>query len=588
MSHAIKSHARLIACASLLGLGLLVFHGLVGTPEGESYKFNLPWFDAFRSAFWAGDVYPRFLPELWYGLGAYDFFFYGPLPFWFSALIGEASCPGCDSGTVLSLGGAWMIIASGITFFLFARRFFAPAWAGFGAMLYAVLPYHYLIDWFDRQAIGEVAALMILPLLALATTKLIEDKKGGVLFAVSVAALALSHLPTTLIFVHLLAAIMVWVLLQTKGWAMRAELALRFTVWGLLGISLAAFYWVPALGLLHTVSPEMLATDFYNPMAWLFLDGQPEISPERSLIMKWGLALAVGSALGSLFILKRTSSPGALTLWIAGPSLFAFFLMTVFSIMIWEHWILNRVQFPWRALAVADLSIALSAIVITKHALETRKDAKAWRGRLTAAAAGFLLLGTAATQMPNVTDTVARGNALAGAHKPIGTPEYVPPGFLSPALTRFRSSVTDQDIGEARYDLFFAEMQRSVEAARAALQADAPGAVMSAHPHDRVSLTVTLEEARTIRLPLANWPHWRAQTQDGRPLFVGADAEQGLVTVALPQGRSEIELFLAEAPPQRLGSMLSLVALFGLLGGGVFCRIRRKFSADKPLATSLG
>lgn len=591
MLNAFKSNWRLAACAFGLGLALLLLHALTGTPEGESYKFNLPWFDAFRNSFWAGDLYPRFLPDLWYGMGGYDFFFYAPLPFWLSALLGEATCPGCDSGTVFALGGAWMIILSGVTFFLLARRFFETRWAGFGGIVYAVLPYHYLIDWFDRQAVGEVAAMIFLPLIALSMIRLIEEKKGGVLFALSFAALALSHLPTTLITLHLLAGIGTWMLVRESDLRVRLELITRFTVWGGLGVALSAFYWMPALGLLNSVSPDMLATDFYTPTAWLFLDGRPEISAERALIMKWALALVVLVAGASALILRSgalqgKATPHALIVWIIGPSVFAFFFMTVFSYPIWDVWILNRVQFPWRTLVVADLSIALGAIVIARSVFQNRSGGDIVKHRALAALCSLVLGFTLLAQAPKVTGAVEAGQALSGTFKPVGTPEYVPPQFLQPALERFRATVTEADKGDDRYDLFFAEMERSTGAAYSALQADAPGAVLIALPHDRVRLQVDLSQAAEIRVPLLAWPHWSAATAQGQSLTLGVDAELGLVTVSLPEGPSTVEFRIAETLPQKIGSTISLLAILLLMIGSAFVAYQRKFSTEKPLATS--
>lgn len=586
MRNAINSNWRLVSCAFGLSLALLIFHGFSGTPEGESYKFNLPWFDAFRSSFWAGDLYPRFLPDLWYGMGGYDFFFYAPLPFWISTLLGEATCPGCDSGTVFALGGAWMIILSGIAFFPLARRFFPSHWAGYGAILYAVLPYHYLIDWFDRQAVGEVAAMIFLPLIALSMIRLVEEKKGGMLFALSFAALALSHLPTTLITLHLLAGIGLWTIIQQGEWRDRFELIARFSIWGGLGVVLSAFYWMPALGLLNSVSPDMLATDFYTPTAWLFLDGQPEISPERALVMKWALALVVVIAGASAFILRGQSAPRALYVWIIAPSIFAFFFMTIFSYPVWEYWILNRVQFPWRSLVVADLSIALGAITIARSVFRAPAGDDVRRNRLFAAISAVVLTLTVTVQLPKVANTVEAGNALSGAHKPVGTPEYVPPEFLQPALQRFRATVTDAETGDDRYDLFFAEMENSIADAFRRLQDDAPGATLIALPHDKVQLRVDLALSGIVRVPLLAWPHWRATTDEGAPLTLGVDAALGLITVSLPAGPSMIEFHIAETLPQKVGSTISLIALILLAIGTVFATYRRKFRPEKPLATS--
>ncbi|MCR9079580.1 MAG: YfhO family protein [Hyphomonadaceae bacterium] len=582
----IQSHWRLCAIAFVLSVGLLVFHGLTGTPEGNSYKYNLPWYEAFRNGFWAGDLYPRYTPELWYGLGGVDFYFYGPLPFWFTAMVGEASCAGCGTGTVFSIGGAWLIILSGITFFAFARRFFDVPWAGFGAILYAVLPYHYVADWFDRQAIGEIAAVAILPLVALAVTRLIADRKGGFLFALSIAALSLSHLPSTLIVGHLLAALLIWALYRQTSWSERLETGARFGIWGALGIGLSAIYWVPALGLLSTVSPDMLTTDYYDATRWLLFDGMPEISPETSAFVKACLALVVVIAAGSTWLLRATPAQPGLQLWIIGPSVFTFYLLSVLSYPIWDLWILNRIQFPWRTLIVSDLSVALGATVIAKSLVEARTGPLAIPVRLIAIAATGVLLVAYAIQIPRVVETIENGLGKHGTYKVVGTPEYVPPAFLQPALTRFRSVVTDEHDSEERFDLFFAEMRTSVAAAERALQTDAPGAILTRHRHDRVQLEVNLEHDATVRLPLAAWPHWRAETGDGRALSIGTDAALGLVTVSLPQGNSIVELSIVETQPQHIGSTISRISLILLLLGAAFGRYLLNLGAEKPLATS--
>ncbi|MEL7284994.1 MAG: hypothetical protein AAGJ68_10795, partial [Pseudomonadota bacterium] len=69
MFQTLRSHKRLLTITVLLGGALLALHAWVGTPYGHSYKHNLPWFDAFRTALWSGDLYPRFLPDLWFGFG---------------------------------------------------------------------------------------------------------------------------------------------------------------------------------------------------------------------------------------------------------------------------------------------------------------------------------------------------------------------------------------------------------------------------------------------------------------------------------------------------------------------------------------
>lgn len=562
----LQSHIRLIAIAVILSIGLLAFHYAVGTPRGASFEYNLSWYEAFRSAFWHGDIYPRFTPELWYGNGGLDFLFYGPLPFWFATLVGEASCPGCSTSQAFSVSGAWMLILSGVTFFLFAKRFFTSAWAGFGAILYVFLPFHYLINWYVGQTIGAMMALAILPLIALAVSQMIETKKGGLLFALSFAALALSHLPSTLIILHFLALFVVWTALtREESWTHRIAFVLRFALWGLLGVALSAFYWIPAIALLDSVSSDRLYSSYYNSTKWLYLDGQPENDPTKTAKFKFVLFSAAALALGAGYLLHRAKERTVLFLWIVVPSLFAAFLMTVFSYPIWKFWILNKVQFPDRTLVVADLSIALAAIVICKSVLKRQSAALARRGRLIAVIAACALTLSYLIPATESAEIIEDGAGQKGDFLPVAPLEYVPPAFFGLAFDRYNQRDTSNLSNADSFYVFFDEMKAGFEVAHEALQEDAPGATLTPKINDRMILSLDLPEDRSVRIPIPSWRYWRARTADGTALLLETDAELGVLQLSLPAGRSETELYLIETPPQKIGSLISILALLGLV-----------------------
>ena len=90
---ALTLRARVAVLSALLVAPVLF--ALLGTPQGHSYGFNLSWHVAFEAAQAQGAVYPRHLPELNFGVGGLDFFFYGPLPFFVAAGPAAWLCPGC-------------------------------------------------------------------------------------------------------------------------------------------------------------------------------------------------------------------------------------------------------------------------------------------------------------------------------------------------------------------------------------------------------------------------------------------------------------------------------------------------------------
>lgn len=580
MIQAFKSNWQLAAAAFVSCITLLAFHHVTGTPQGGSFHYNLSWYEGFRNAFWQGDLYPRFVPDLWYGMGGVDFYFYGPLPFWFTSTFGEMACPGCSTSQVFSISAAWMMIFSGITFFIFARRFFSIGWAGFGAILFVFLPVHYLINWYIAQTIGTMLAVAILPLFALAATKLIEDKSGGLLFALCLAGLALSHLPTSLIIFHMLALYVICaVIVHADDWSGRIALLMRFVPWGLLGVGLSAFYWLPALALLDTVSSDILYSDYYDATKWLLLDGQPENNPAETQLFIWTLCLTVVTALAAGSLLYRDRSQSALLLWIAVPSALAAFLMTVLSYPVWKYWIINRVQFPYRTMVIADFAIALAAIVLVKNLLANRVGTKALRAKFFAAFAAVALIFAYISPISKSADITLSGWGETDEYLPVAPPEYVPPDLMQIVLERFRETAANGGTNADRYLIFFEELRLVYAAAHVAFETDAPGGTLSPLINDRMQLRVDLAEAGTVRVPIASWDFWRAEQADGTPIALTKNAALGIYEIALPAGISEVRFYLIETVPQKIGSAISLLSLVGVLIGAIVVGRRRKGEA---------
>ena len=583
-----RTHWRLFTIAVFLSLALVSIHYFIETPRGASFDYNLSWFEAFRTAFWQGDLYPRYTSELWYGKGGLDFLFYGPLPFWFTSIMAEITCAGCSTSQAFSVASAWILILSGVSFFLFARRFFPTAWAGFGAIIYVVLPFHYIINWYFGQTIGAITAQALLPLLALSMCQIIEDRKGGPLFAVSIAALALSHLPSMLIIAHFIPVFVICAAL-TKHRERREQLALlvRFIPWGLLGIALSAFYWVPAIGLLGSVSAEMLHTDYYDPTHWLYLDGVRENDPFRTRNHKSVLISVVACALAAGSLMRARQNGSSLFLWIIVPSAFVAFAMTIVSYPIWKFWILSKIQFPDRTLVVADLALALAAIVVTRHVLSGLWQSTPFRNRLMIYFAGVAFFGAFVLPLNEAGKVLEQGRTAPREYLPVAPLEYIPPTFKQLAYDRFLQRDLDGISNADLFHVFFKEMDRGFQLAEAAFESDAPNARLSAEIHDRYSLQVAPAGAREIRLPIIYWPYWQAFSSTGDSLSVSEDPELGIIRLTVPEGVSEITLELAETGPQKIGSSLSVLALFIFLLAALAPRIRFLTPSEKPLATSL-
>ena len=563
---------------SFLLIGVLAFlamHAVLGTPHGHSYIHNLPWYDSFRNAFWQGDLYPRFLPDLWYGFGGYDFYFYAPLPFWLIALLGEVSCPGCSTNQVFAVGGGWLVLLSGVSFFVAARHFFQARIAAAGSLVYMFLPYHYAFDWYVRQAVGELAAYIFLPLLLLAAHTLLTQRKGGRLFALAFAGLVLSHLPSALIAIHVLA---LYVLCAT--W--KAEVTLadkakqlgRVAVWGGFGLCLSSLYWVPALAHLDEVSPARLYNAYADPVNWLLLDGRAEPDPTAMQVVKSVVLSVLTLVLTSWYLLRPQADKqkDSLLLWILVPGLFSLFLVSVLALPIWQYWILKTVQFPWRTLIFADLSLALASMVLLRHLIG--QDLRP-RSALTVGLSTASLLILCASQV------LATGQAIprsvqnlerAGQFEPLGAIEYFHPAFIGEILTTVRgqdlSGLTNDQIKEK----IFAEIKRTYAEVTQTLETQTTHAAVIPSSHGKLTLQLHLDQAKTLTLPLTGWAHWQVSDPTGASHQLNIDPERGLLSISLSEGVHNLVLSPQTTPPQVFGSTLSLFAWLLLLGTYLYGR----------------
>ncbi len=507
---------------------ILVFSifAILGTPRGHSYNLNVSWFSAFEAAFWNGVLYPRHLPELWYGAGGLDFFFYGPLPFWTTALLGRPLCPNCPVNTVFSIGGAWLLVLSGLAFYVFARRFMDRTTAITASLAYMVLPYHLVVDWFIRQSVGEFAAYIFVPLMARAFADLLDRKSGGTLFAVAFAGLLLSHLPSALLAAHVFAAVfLAWSWTRRNDWRAISQSGLRLASWGCLGAALSSFYWLPALVLIGDVSAGALYTPHFTASNWLLFDGRPE--PDRTMGTIVTVCLIAGIA-----ICLAASFPGVvvsdrLRLWIIAPAAVVAFLMTGASAFIWNNWLISMTQFPWRLLLFLDLSSALAigmlANMITARQVVIGVGILAGVAMIAAAYVGTL---------PNSFGAVAK--AFQNRHEPpetSGAREYLPAPLFR-HIERTRGSSLNEF-----WDHRHKEIVRKL-----AESAMAGGRIVE---HKSRAVVVAAAAGGAVIVPIPYWPHWRAMVvSTSEPVELAANRPEGLVTFTPPPGAKHVRLFL--------------------------------------------
>ena len=94
--------------AQLALLAALLLLPVIAGPVrlNDSHWINYVWSEQFNAAIAQGELWPRWLAQSHDGLGAPDFYFYGPVAFWLTtpfALVGLGTWPSLLGGAALAL-----------------------------------------------------------------------------------------------------------------------------------------------------------------------------------------------------------------------------------------------------------------------------------------------------------------------------------------------------------------------------------------------------------------------------------------------------------------------------------------------------
>ena len=86
--------------------------------------FHLRWSKHFAEQFWSGELYPRWLMGMNAGLGSPTFFFYTPIPYYFTSLLHPLFASDPQGWHQLGLSASFALIASGITAYIWPKKYY--------------------------------------------------------------------------------------------------------------------------------------------------------------------------------------------------------------------------------------------------------------------------------------------------------------------------------------------------------------------------------------------------------------------------------------------------------------------------------
>jgi hypothetical protein len=480
--------------------------------------------EAHRDGLW----YPRWMPKQAMGLGDATFMGYSPLFHTVSALASRMTGGGWSAMILVLLAST---AASGFIALQWMLRTRSMHWAPLGAAL--------LLEWnplslhliFKAEAFPWASAF---PLMLMGLILVCGSRVRVVPLAIVVAALTCWHILSAFMFLLIVPPIALIIRGYDGGWSHLSQHFGRLALACGGGLSLAGFYWIPAL----------TAMRHANPLAWSFTGSCatssafifpffPPIQPMcwmsyQVLFPCFTLGLLVLAALAQWYRKLDFSVEQRIVAAVAGIALL---MGSQLSSPLWfEDSPLRRLQFPSRWNSLASIAASLSvALALARHNAAKLCAAAVLTAAVLVAALVADILKHSPRQVPQ--PVIARLDMTGSA------PEYLPSTARQMELLQY--------------------------IAAGGFSQDCEAAGLRCQEHFRGSAVQRFEiqsgRAGRIRLPLLRYPAWNLRV-NGQPQALRHDDKTGLILVDITAGVNQIELSWLDLPEVQTGNAVSLMA----------------------------
>ena len=319
---------------------------------------------AFSSELAGGQFPVRYLDSFGHGAGYFLFKFYSPLIYYLGSLFYFAGFSYIQS---LKLVYLFFIALCSLGIYTLLRSLVGRFASTVATLSFLLSPYLYHV-FFHRGTITEAAAMMLIPWLVLAFTRLRNNptKTNIVLSAVTIALTVLTHTLTAAMGILVVA--LYSALSPDKTRTLRS-----FFMSLVLGISLSAFFLLPSVAsskLVQYTNNSLVERGYLDhPVA--FIDQAFALGDGTEKTAFLGLTLITGFLFTLALTLTsakfRKNHSNILVFSLLATSI-GFFVMSPVSSIIWEKLIyLRYVQFPFRFLTVVTVCTSILYALLLEH-----------------------------------------------------------------------------------------------------------------------------------------------------------------------------------------------------------------------------
>jgi hypothetical protein len=555
---------------------------------GHSARKDLARLVEFDSAIRAGDFFPTWSPDLYSGYGSPIFQFYAPLTYY---AVEVPVLMGFNYATALKLTQFVALLLSGLAMYRLAYTDFSSWVACLGGAFYMVAPYR-LVDMFVRHALAEHCAFIWLPLIVWGTERFVSKSSriGFFTGAIATAALIFTHNVTALIGLPVCVAAG-WAFASPKRGILSAKSFAAACFAAVIGVGLAAVFWLPAMVGRAYIKAEASLTSGYYDFHRHFVEGS------QFLDTHWNFGISGGNAgnqmplqiglphllvgLGALvMVLGRWQGEGdggrrRATWSVVGVCVMAIgaFMCCRWSQFLWESLPLVRyVQFPWRFLGLVVFGSAICAAALTDRFAATGK-----RSAIITSLLGIVLIMTAYFPYYSQayffvgdgrTGSVVKESA-AGVEALRSGGVLVPFGLSTSTveLRAMHERATSSDDFLPR-DVKDKPSQPPVEIVRVESGRVLESVRLDQNHYRGLLQTPALGKAELLQF----WfPGWQAKV-DGLPVATAPAGPDAIVSCDVPAGEHVVEFAYRGLPQRSTGIILSVVSV--AIGGFILVFLR--------------